>query len=230
MTKTNVPAGRSRRCATRWCRLRVERVGRRLERPLEIGVPEQVLAPWRVPERLALALVEVAEQAAGGDRAVGDEPHRAADRLRLLQPRPAFGEDRHRRPAVDERDDARRLLGEVLADDELVRAARERQPRRRVPVDAVDVVARLVRAGAGDVRAEPAAGAVQGAERQAEHPPPRDQWEGRRRQKRFRWQRGLATKMPPSPPLSTDAKAIGVLSFVAMASEPLEIRPVAIRR
>ena len=57
-----------------------------------------------------------------------------------------------------------------------------------------------------------------------------DCYERGRPQKRFRWQRGLATKMPPSPPLSTDAKAIGVPSFVAMASEPLEIRPVAIRR
>ena len=85
--------------------------------------------------------------------------------------------DRHRRPAVDEHDDARRLVGEPLAHDELVAAARGGEPCRGGPVHPADVVAGLVLARARDIGADAAARAAHAAEREADHSPARDERE-----------------------------------------------------
>ena len=156
-----------------------DRALRRAERAIEVEPADLALAARRVPVRLGLALVVVAEEAAGGDGAVADQAHRLPDRRRLVQPRPLLAEERHRRPAVGEDDDARRLLREVLADDELVGPAGEGEAGRGGPVDLADVVARPVRARGGDVRAVAAADAVQAAEREPEHAAPGNERKGR---------------------------------------------------
>ena len=138
--KTNVPGGSDGRRSKRW---RNDRVtvscgapnGRRASEP-----PLLVLAPRGPPERLALGEVEVAAEAARGDRRVRDQERRRPHRLGLRQPGQRRREERHLRPAVGEDHDARRLVGEALADDELVARARRRQPGGGGPVDRVHVV------------------------------------------------------------------------------------------
>src|SRR5207302_1710403 len=87
------------------------------------------------------------------DVAVGNELRGNVEDACLVEPRQRLARRGHRRTAVAEDDDARRLLRVVLADDELVRPACNRQARGARPVDLLHVVARPVRARAGDVRA-----------------------------------------------------------------------------
>ena len=113
------------------------------------------------------AEVEIAEKAACRERRLGDDTGRDAHRPRACRATEATGEERHRRPAVAEHDDARRLLGEVLANDELVGAVCRREPRGGRPVDRVRIVTGPVRTRAGDVGAGAAPNALHPAERKA---------------------------------------------------------------
>jgi hypothetical protein len=152
----------------------LERVLGRAERSLDVRPPELVLAPRR------RQYVAVGLRQCGGAR--------ARDRARpitsvAMRTAPAY-RARAARGKIDiegrrsQRTTTQRLLGEVLADDELLAAAGERQPRRGVPVDPVDVVAGLVRARARDVGAEPTPRAVQSPERKPEDASAGDEREG----------------------------------------------------
>ena len=79
--------------------------------------------------------------------------------------------------AVDTEHDARCLVGEVLADDELVAGARGGEPGGGAPVDPVRVVTRHVWPRAGDVRSRAPARAVHRPEREPDQPPSRDERE-----------------------------------------------------
>ena len=147
-------------------------VARRAERAAVDEVAEVALSARRPPHLFAVrAQVEIADEAAGGDGAVGDQLRGDVEHPRLVEPRQRLARRGHRRPAVAEDDDARRLLRVVLAHDELIRPACNRQARGRGPVDHVDVVTRAVRARAGDVGADAAPGASHRREREADHPP-----------------------------------------------------------
>ena len=179
-TKTNACVGRSRRCSPRNSRP-CETVSAGASK-LRSNVPGSARASVRggAPERLALGVVEVAGEAARGDRrsgAISSSAVRIARGLSSVRSGDAL--DRHRRPAVAEHDDARRLVGEALAHDELVGPARGREAGRRRPVHPADVVARAVLARARDVGADAAARAAHAAEGEADHPPSRDEREDR---------------------------------------------------
>ena len=144
------PAGRSRRSAGRAARARRRdcRRARRTPSPRSRSSTSQRSAWLRGGRQNGSppGEVEVAEQAVRGERALDHELDDRAHRGRLREPRPAVGEDAHLRPPVAHDDDARRLLGEALEDDEVVAPARGREPRRGLPVDRLDGVARDVRA------------------------------------------------------------------------------------
>ena len=109
-------------------------------------LPEAAAPLRRQPVRLAFGEVDVADEPADERRALDDELDRLPHRLCLVEPRERRAEERHLGPAVGDDDDARRLLGEPLTDDELVALAGRRKARGGSPVDGVDVVSLLVRA------------------------------------------------------------------------------------
>src|SRR5205823_3624856 len=119
----------------------------------------------------------------GGARA--DQLERGEDRTRLVERTHRRRRDRHRGPPVAEHDHARRLVGEPLADDELVGAAGGGELRGRRPVHPGDVIARLVLARAGDVGADASPDAPHAAERETDYAPARDQREDGSGQARY---------------------------------------------
>jgi len=137
------------------------------------------LASRRTPERLALGVVEVAGEAARGHRALVDQVERRENRSRLVEPAEGRLADRHRRPAIAEDDDSRRLVGETLANNELVASPCGREPGRGGPVHPADIVTGPVLARARDVGADAAARATHAAEREPDHAPPGDEREHR---------------------------------------------------
>ena len=151
-----------------------------LQRPqaLVLELDELALALRLAPVRVAVGVVEVADEATGRARAREDELDGVPHRLRLVEPGERRREVRHLRAPVAHDDDPRRLLGEALPDDELVAALRRRELRRCRPVDRVHVVARVVRARAGDVRAGASAEAAHRPERQPDDSPARNEGEG----------------------------------------------------
>ena len=153
------PASRARTSA-----MRRAAAGGSQEARLRAGVVE--IAPTSPSAATALAAIaSAAARTAAGLSSQGDSGPIEAER----------------RPPVDEDRRPRRLLGEVLADDELVGAAGGREPRRRGPVDPRDVVARPVRPRADDLVALAAADAPVPAERCADEPAARDERKGPRR-------------------------------------------------
>src|SRR5262249_45600533 len=73
-----------------------------------------------------LAAGEACDRRARLERAVDDELHDLPDSPPLVEPRQAGREQLHRWPAVERDDDAGRLLGVELADEEDVFAPRTR--------------------------------------------------------------------------------------------------------
>ena len=140
----------------------LDAVGRRapagVRRPLLAQVGEPALAARRQPERLAVGVVEVADEAARRGRARDDDVGRAPHRRGLVEPGQRRREEGELGAAVGDEHDARALVGVALADDELVGAARRRHPGRRGPVDRADVVARPVRAASRRPRCRGRAG------------------------------------------------------------------------
>ena len=126
-------------------------------------------------------VVEIGHLAERVDGAGCDRLGRATHCRRLVEPGRLRPEEAERRPPVDEDRRPGRFLGEVFADDELVRPARGREPRRGGPVDPRDVVTGPVRPRADDLVALPAADAPAPAERDADEPPARDERKGPRR-------------------------------------------------
>ena len=150
----------------------VGRCGERTDERSRLGAR---LRARRPPERLAACEVEVAGQAARGPRACADQLERGDESARLVQGAQIRCGNRHRRAVVEEHDDAGRLVGEALADDELVATARGGEARRCGPVHPRDVVARAVLARARDVVADAAPRTAHAAEREPHHPPPRNE-------------------------------------------------------
>src|SRR5262249_35821561 len=64
------------------------------------------------------------------------------------------------------------------ADDELGRSTDRRQPRRELPVDQPEIVARPVFASAGDARADPSPRRAETSEHRADRTPARNEREG----------------------------------------------------
>ena len=90
--------------------------------------------------------------------ALAGQARRRRGRRALVEPRERRRVDRHRGSPVAHDHDARRLLGEVLADDELVVATRGRERAPTRPVDPRRSVARPVRPGPATSSPCPAAG------------------------------------------------------------------------
>ena len=106
--------------------------------------PRPVAPARRQPPRLAGAVVERRDVGACDRRARGDRDRRLAQRPAFREPWKRRRVEAHRGTPVEQDRDAWRLVRRTVADDELVAAARRREPRRREPVDRRDRVARLV--------------------------------------------------------------------------------------
>ena len=177
--KTNVPGVTARVCDARCSTERSSQSGG----PAVLARPEALVSdldqlplPLRLPPvRIAVRIVEVADEAArracAGEHELDDRPHRH----RLVEPRQRSTEARHLRTPIADDDDLRRFFGEPLADDELVAPLRGGQPRRRRPVDRVHVVAGPVRPRAGDVGARASPQALHRSEREPDHAAARDE-------------------------------------------------------
>ena len=158
-----------------------QRVLRRTEAALELRGAVRMRAARRVPVRVAVRLVEVAEQAACGGRARADERDGVSDRVRLGQPRPAFGERRD----IDGRR-SQRTTTRGASSAKCSRTTNSSEPRASDSrADAYQSILSTSSPGwygrePGDVRAETSPHAVQPPERKAEHPPARDERERRR--------------------------------------------------
>ncbi len=114
--------------------------------------------PLRLPPvRIAVRVVQVADEAAGDACAGENQLHDVTHGKRLVEPGQRGGEVRHLRPSVADDHDLRRLFREALPDDELVASLRGRESRRCRPVDRVHVVARPVRTRPRDIGAGAAA-------------------------------------------------------------------------
>ena len=141
-----------------------------------VAAAEAGSAPANAAGRLVRELEKPHQAARLGD-ALPDELGGRRDGLVLVQPGDPRRRRHHRAPAVGQQDDARGLVGEVVAHDELVGVPRGRQSRRRRPVDPVGVVPARVRPGACDVGAGAPARAVHGSPREPDQPSPRDEGE-----------------------------------------------------
>ena len=150
-------------------------------------------AAWRDPEWIVRAF-QVADGAAGRERAGDDRLRRHPDGLGFGEPGRPVWIEAHRRSPVDDDDDVRRFVGEALTDDELVVAPRRREPRARPPVDRRDRVAGDVRARSGEVASAPPPGAPGRAERQAAQPVPGDE-----RERSTGGRHGSSSRTRPSP-------------------------------
>jgi len=150
----------------------------RVARTFLAQVGEPALPARRQPERIAVGVVQVADEATRLGGAGDDDVGRAPHRLGLVEPGQRRREERELSAPVGDDDDARPLVGVALADDELVGAARGGHPGRGGPVDRADVVARPVRARAGHLGAASAAHASHRPVRQADQPAARDELEG----------------------------------------------------
>ena len=110
------------------------RLVHRVDEVVLLQAPEALLAVRGLPERLVppVRVVEVADEAACLGRRVRDQPAGLAHRPPASRATGAGRVEGHLRAPVAEDDNARRLLREALADDELVGAARrgELAPRR----------------------------------------------------------------------------------------------------
>ena len=154
-----------------------DRVGRCVERAVVGAGVGEALAPRRLPVDLALRMVDVPGKTPRGLGAHADQVDRVQQRLRLVERTERRRADSHRRPPVGEYDHPRRLVREVLVDDELVAVARRRDARRGRPVDPAHMVSGPVLARACDVEADAAAGTADTAERESDHAPSRDERE-----------------------------------------------------
>ena len=123
-TKTKLPGGDVAAMLEEVLERALDAVGRRapagLVGPLLAQVGEPALAARRQPERLAVRVVEVADEAAGLGGARDDDVGRAPHRRALVEPGQRRREEGELGAAVCDDDDARPLVGVALADDELV--------------------------------------------------------------------------------------------------------------
>ena len=176
-TKTNAPGrqvaaqlAEERRAPRRGCPR-----PRRTPRPT--GAPARAPARPCVPAAASTALRRRKSSDATSARAaialVTSAAVASATSARLREPRQRLRVDPHGRPAVADDDDARCLVGRVVADDELVPAGRRGEASAREPVDRPDRIADLVRARPDHVAAVAPPPARQVAERKPDEPPPR---------------------------------------------------------
>ena len=159
---------------------------------------DQLALPLRLPPvRVAVRVVEIADEAAGCPCAREHELDDRTHRRGLVQPGQRRPVARHLGPSVADDHDLRRLFGEALTDDELVGPARGGEPRRRRPVDRVHVVAQPVRTRARDVRSGSSTKALHRPERQADDAAARNEREGEARaRQRRRLRRGVRLPDP----------------------------------
>src|SRR5438874_2629969 len=142
--------------------------------------PTMALFPEPLPWLHKPAAVQAAAAVIGAARAISarlDQRRSSLGGGRLVQPRKRLREEGHRRRGVDEGGALGGCLGAVLADDELVRVVRGREARRRVTIDAAQVVAGPVEARADRVEAAAAPRRGHAAERSAAYAPARAQRE-----------------------------------------------------
>ena len=148
---------------------------------LAVEVLPQRLGLRRQPEGLAVAVaeVEIAEEAVRLDRARPDQLDDRALRLALPEPRKPAREQLHLGTPVGDHDDARRLVRVVLAQHEGVGVARRRQPRGRAPVDRPQRVSGDIRPRPRDVGAGSPPRAPHRTEREPDDAAARDEGERR---------------------------------------------------
>src|SRR5688572_17442814 len=151
-----------------------------LQRPqaLVAELDELAISLRLTPVRIAVRVVEVADEPSRGARAREDQLDDGAHRLGLVEPRQRGPEAGHLRAPVAHDHDLRRLLGEALAHHELVLAACCRQPGRSRPVDRGDVVSRPVRTRARNIGARASAKTLHRPERQPDHASTRNERKG----------------------------------------------------
>ena len=155
-TKTNVPAGKLDACRTSASEAAVERRRPGGSRVGPAVTPRRARGPSAAGRRRASAVGPLAARRRRARRR--RQPSRGrSTRSRPRWP-PALSSHGQRRPVelhprapVDRERDQRRRVGEELADDELVGAARGRESCRRAPVDPGRPVARPVRPRARDL-------------------------------------------------------------------------------